>query len=92
MSYLQSSMPKGLKEEMSSYSWDKEGYTAWMTELESRFGNTNHLLMTYRKNLQNLSPPKDVLSSFATCVAFMLSYFAIQLVEFLAYFFYIFYT
>ena len=66
MSYLQSSMPKGLKEEMSSYSWDKEGYTAWMTELESRFGNTNHLLMTYRKNLQNLSPPKDVLSSFAT--------------------------
>ena len=65
MSYLQSSMPKGLKEEMSSYSWDKDGYTAWMTELEARFGNTNHLLMTYRKNLQNLSPPKDVLSSFA---------------------------
>ena len=66
MSYLQSSMPKGLKEEMSSYSWDKEGYTAWMTELEARFGNTNHLMMTYRKNLQNLSPPKDVLSSFAS--------------------------
>ena len=65
MSYLQSSMPKGLKEEMSSYSWDKEGYTAWMTELEARFGNTTHLIMTYRKNLQNLSPPKDVLASFA---------------------------
>ena len=64
--YLVQSMPPHYKKELNSYSYTKESYESWLSELDRRHGDQTHLILTYRNNLKHLANTKDNLGSFST--------------------------